>query len=187
MSWSIRDATEDDRPALRRFECDSGADCPSCGPDGGNAHELEIEEYLRRLALNEAALKAPHNEHALLVLTDESDLLAGAVAYERAELRVKGGEVDALRIVVAGLRVDTQGEEVSGARLSSHLIAAAVRGYSVTPPLVIARAAECNQRSLSLLRRHAFDLELVQTDAGWVDLAGRAEDVITTLPAPLDN
>jgi hypothetical protein len=187
MSWGIRYAVEDDRSALRKFECDSGADCQSCGPEGGNAHELEVQEYLRRLALNEAARKAPHNEHALLVLTDEANRLAGAVAYERTELAVKGVEVDALRIVVAGLRVDIQGVAVSGARLSSHLVGAAVRGYAETPPLVIARTSECNQRSLSLLRRHAFDLELTQTEAGWIDLAGRADDVIATLPLALEN
>lgn len=185
MPWKIRAAIEDDRAALRKFECDSGVDCPSCGPDGGNAHEQEIEEYLRRFALNEAALKAQHNDHTLLVLTNEADQLAGAVAYERAELMVNGREVDAMRIVVAGLRVDLHGESVSGVRLSSHLIAAAVRGFSVPPPLVIARAAECNGRSLSLLRRHAFSLELSQLEPGWVDLAGRAENIIATLPNPL--
>jgi hypothetical protein len=187
MSWVIRGASEHDRQALRRFECDSGADCPSCGPDGENAHEKEVQEYLRRLALNEAAFKAPHNDHTLLVLTDESDRLAGAVAYERSELRVKGDEVEALKIVVAGLRIDLQGGEVSGGRLSSHLIAAAVRGFPETPPLVTARAATCNVRSLSLLRRHAFALQLAQTELGWVDLAGRAEDVLATLPVPLDE
>lgn len=39
-----------------------------------------------------------------------------------------------MRVVVAGLRVDLQGREVSGARLSSHLIAAAVRGFPDTRP-----------------------------------------------------
>lgn len=188
MSWVIRSATEGDRHALRRFECDSGADCPSCGPTDGNEHQREVQEYLRQTALNAAAHEAPHNDHSLLLLTDPTGGLAGAIAYRRTEFMVHGEEVEALKLVVAGLRVDLHGCEVAGDRLSSHLIAAAIRGLPEPPlRLVTARVAICNVQSRSFVGRHGLVLELTQTDPRYVDLVGRSEDVIDTLPAPLDE
>lgn len=185
MSWTVRVASEPDRAILGAFRCDTGADCPTCSPEGGNIHEREIEEYLHRLALDEAVHRRPYTGHTLLLLEDPSDALAGVVAYERTELKVKGEEVDAVSLVAAAVRRDLRGTVANGVRLSSHLIAAGVRGLAEVPPLVIGRVAVCNQRSRGLLRRHAIDRELAQTDPGYLDIAGATEDVLATLPPPL--
>lgn len=188
MPWEIRTATEQDRRALRRFECDSRAVCPSCGPADGNRHQREVEEYLRQSALDVAAHEAPHNDHSLLLLTDPLGDIAGAVAYKRTEFLVQGAEVEAVKLEVLGLRVDLHGCEVAGARLSSHLIAAAVRGFREPPPqLVTARVAVCNERSRSLLGRHGLVRELTQTEPQYIDLIGASEIVLATLPVPLDR
>lgn len=148
-------------------------------------HEREVEEYLRRLALDEAVHRRPYTDHTLLLLENPAGALAGVVAYERTELKVKGEEVDAISLVVAAVHRDLRGTMANGVRLSSHLIAAGVRGLADPPPLVIGRVAVCNQRSRGLLRRHAIDRELEQTEPGYVDIAGATEDVVATLPPPL--
>jgi hypothetical protein len=185
MSWTIRAAAETDRAALRRFECDSGDDCPSCGDAGENLHEREVQEYVRRFALDEAARRSPHNDHTLLVLEDQSGGIAGVIGFEKSELMDNGQEVDALSLWVAALRLDVRGQVVAGYRLSSHLLAAAVRGYQSQPPLVVGCVATCNARSRALLRRHLISSELAQSEPNYVDVVGRMDEVVATLPPPL--
>ncbi len=61
MEWDVRAATAGDRAALAAFKCDSGGDCATCSPAGGNVHEREVEEYIQRFALDEAQTRNPHN------------------------------------------------------------------------------------------------------------------------------
>jgi hypothetical protein len=183
MTWIVRGATVADRAALANFNCDSGSDCTTCAPQGGNLHEKEVEAYLRSLALDEMERRRPHNDHTLILLMDPVGNLAGAVAHEQSELRVKGTEVAARRLVVVGLRRDLQGSTVADHRLSSHLLAAGVHDLATEPPeLLVARVATCNSRSRKLLARHRIEMELSQQDPAYVNVVGVYERVVETLP-----
>jgi hypothetical protein len=61
-----------------------------------------------------------------------------------------------------------------------------VRGLGgVLPQLVLARVAVCNVPSRGLLKRHAITLQLAKTDPGYLDLVGRTDEVLATLPPSL--
>ena len=59
MGWRVRLASDTDRTALASFRCDSEIDCASCGPDGGNTHEREVQDYIQRHAVNAMLERAP--------------------------------------------------------------------------------------------------------------------------------
>ncbi len=182
----MRAATAADRAALAAFTCDSGADCASCSPAGGNVHEREVEQYLQRYALDVAQTRNPHNGHALLLMFEPNGDLAGVVAHERFELLLRGVETPAERLVVAGVRSDLHGVAVEGSRISSHLLAACVRDFGDDPPrLVTGRVAVCNARSRGLLARHRIGLELASSHPGYLDLVGVCHEVLQTLPTAI--
>ncbi len=63
----------------------------------------------------------------------------------------------------------------------------AVRDMAGEPPkLVSARVAICNPRSRKLLIRHRIDLELSHQDPIYRDLVGVYEQVVESLPPPLE-
>src|ERR1700760_3118607 len=127
-------------------------------------------------------LRQPHNDHRVLLLLDPEGNIAGAVAHEQSELRVRGIDVDARKLFVAGLRVDLQGSWWADHRLSSHLLGAAIHDLSDKPPeLLVARVATCNIASRKLLDRHRIGLELSQVEPGYVDLVGVYDEVVETL------
>lgn len=187
MTWVLRDATAADKAALADFVCDSGADCITCAPNGGNVHESEIESYLRHHAVDQMEWRRPYNDHKLLLLFDPDGKLAGAVSHEQSELKVRGEVVAARRLVVVGLRLELQGNSLGEHRLSSHLLAAAVRDMADEPPeLLFARVAVCNPRCQKLLVRHGMNLELSQQDPLYSDQVGVYGQVVKTLPPPPD-
>lgn len=186
MGWDVRAATAADRAALAAFKCDSGANCASCSPAGGNVHEREVEEYLQRYALDVAQTRHAHNGHTLSLMFDPRGNLAGVVGHERFELIVRGVETPVERLVVAGVRSDLHGTAVEGNRVSSHLLAAAVRDLAdAPPPLLAGRVAVCNARSRGLLARHRIGLELTTSHPGYLDVVGVYDGVLQTLPPPM--
>lgn len=188
MTWVLRHATGADRAALADFVCDSGFDCATCSPNGGNVHESEIENYLRNHAVDQMEWCSAHNDHRLLLLIDPDGNLAGAVAHEQSELKVRGEEVAARRLVAVGLRLELRGSSLGEHRLSSHLLAGAVRDMAGEPPeLLTARVAICNPRSRELLDRHGCNLELSQQDPLYHDVVGVYEQVVDSLPPSLES
>lgn len=186
MGWDVRAATAADRAALAAFVCDSGADCEACSPAGGNVHEREVQEYLQRYALEVAQARHRHNGHTVSLMFDPSGDLAGVVGHERFELLVRGVETPVERLVVAGLRSDLHGAAAEGSRVSSHLLAAAVRDLAdAPPPLLAGRVAVCNERSRRLLARHRIGLELTSSHSGYLEVVGVYNEVLQTLPPPL--
>lgn len=186
MGWDVRAATAADRAALAAFVCDSGAHCAACSPAGGNIHEREVEEYIRRNALDEAQARNPHTGHTLLLMLEPNGDLAGVVAHERFELLVRGVETSVERLVVAGVRSDLHGVSVDGSRVSSHLLAAGIRDLANDPPPLLAgRVAWCNARSRGLLARHRIALELAPSHPSYLDVVGVYGEALQTLPPPM--
>lgn len=184
MGWRVRLANDSDRSALAAFRCDSGVDCASCGPDGGNAHELEVQDYIQRHAVNSMLQRAPHNGHRLLLLEDGSGIV-GVVAHEQHDLSVDGEPVPVRRLVVAAVELDHQGMWLEDHRVSSHLLAAALADgqEQAEEPLVTATVAACNARSRALLARHKITRSLSSTGDDYLDLVGVYDDVLKSLPA----
>jgi hypothetical protein len=144
--------------------------------------------YLQSHAVDEMERCRPHNDHRLLLLIDPEGNLAGAVAHEQSELMVRGEEVAARRLVVVGLRLELQGSSLGEHRLSSLLIAAAVRDMAGEPPeLLSGRVAICNPRSQKLLGRHGINLKLSQQDPLYQDVVGVYKQVVDSLPPPLES
>lgn len=184
MGWRVRLARETDRTALASFRCDSGVDCASCGPAGGNTHEQEVQDYIQRHAVDAMLHRGPHNGHRLLLLEDNSGIV-GVVAHEQHDLKVDGEPVPVRRLVVAAVELDHQGMWLEDHRVSSHLLAAALADGrdQLAEPLVTAAVAACNERSRALLARHGITRSLSPTGDDYLDLVGVYDDVLASLPA----
>lgn len=183
MGWRVRLASETDRAALASFRCDSGIDCASCGPAGGNTHEREVQDYIQRHAVNAMLQRAPYNGHRLLLLEDGSGIV-GVVAHEQHDVSVDGEPVPVRRLVVAAVELDHQGMWLEDHRVSSHLLAAALADgrEQAEEPLVSATIAACNARSRALLARHEIARSLSSTGDDYLDLVGVHEAVLASLP-----
>lgn len=167
---------------LASFRCDSGVNCASCRPSGGNKHEREVEDYIQGHAINEMLKRAPHTGHRLLVVEANSGIV-GVVAYEQSHLKVDDEPVPVRRLVVAAVQVDHRGMLLDDRRLSSHLLAVALAdGRDPAEPLVTATVAVCNVRSQALLARHQISRSLSSTGDPYLDLVGVYDEVLESLP-----
>lgn len=183
MGWRVRLARETDRTALASFRCDSGIDCASCGPAGGNTHEREVQDYIQHDAVSAMLHRAPHNGHRLLLLENDAGIM-GVVAHEQYDVKVDGEPVPVRRLVVAAVELDHQGLWLEDHRVSSHLLAAAVAdGHAQSgESLITATVAACNARSRALLARHQITRPLSGTGDNYLDLVGAYDEVLASLP-----
>lgn len=186
VDWSIRSVVAADAPELSAFTCNSETECNGCGPEGGNLHEFEVQNYIRHLAIDTMTVREPFKGHRLLAITEPSGAIAAVVAHERHEMRLRGEEVIAQQLLVAAIRIDQQGTWLQDHRLSSHLVAAAIRdGLGDGPRIVDGRVMRCNAKSMGMLARHAIVLDVADPESEYALMAGLLGDVVTSLPPPL--
>lgn len=162
--WRVRIGQEADRALLGSFKC----------ADPASVFEVEVESFVQSSALSWSLDQgaAVDDPRLLLVVTTGVDELVGVAAHERVILQGPGGPLNATKLEVVALARAWQGRRFeSGERASDVLMSAAMADISVRMPPrdthVLAFVHAGNERSLALVHRHGFTVELSSPDPAY--------------------